>query len=194
MKLAFVITPSRVWISSDASSGNWLEVATDGFRPGTEITAELPGGKRLRREIRAGSSYLSSEDPRAHFGLDAARTVSRLLVRWPGGGETRLAEVAANQVVEIEPPEQRAASTSSSVAYAIADCTRADLKGRSVARVWDEALLDAIRRDVPAPTVHARNLFHISAAMWDAWAAYDSAADGYLVDQKHEAEDVRAAR
>ena len=30
----------------------------------------------------------------------------------------------------------------------------------SVARRWDEATLDAIRRALPAPTVHARNLFH----------------------------------
>ena len=43
----------------------------------------------------------------------------------------------------------------------------------SVARRWDEALLDAIRRALPNPPVHARNLFHTSAAMWDAWAAYD---------------------
>ena len=60
--------------------------------------------------------------------------------------------------------------------------------------MWDEALLDAIRRDVPAPTVHARNLFHTSAAMWDAWAAYDPQADGYFVHEKLQADDVRAAR
>ena len=64
----------------------------------------------------------------------------------------------------------------------------------SVARRWDEALLDAIRRDVPMPTVHARNLFHISAAMWDAWAAYSPEAAGYFVDEKHTASDVEAAR
>src|SRR5713226_4380713 len=46
----------------------------------------------------------------------------------------------------------------------------------SVARRWDEALLDAIRRSLPNPPVHARNLFHVSAAMWDAWAAYDATA------------------
>ena len=78
--------------------------------------------------------------------------------------------------------------------YVLKDCKRRDLKGHSVARVWDEALLDAIRRDTPAPTVHARNLFHTSAAMWDAWAAYDPDAEGYFVDEKLEAEDVRAAR
>ncbi|MBV8716714.1 MAG: vanadium-dependent haloperoxidase [Chloroflexi bacterium] len=64
----------------------------------------------------------------------------------------------------------------------------------SVARRWDEALLDAIRRALPAPTVHARNLFHTSAAMWDAWAAYDPTATGYFVNEKHTAADVEAAR
>ncbi len=64
----------------------------------------------------------------------------------------------------------------------------------SVARRWDEALLDAIRRALPAPTVHARNLFHTSVAMWDAWAAYDGTAMGYLVDEKATAADVPAAR
>ena len=64
----------------------------------------------------------------------------------------------------------------------------------SVARRWDEALLNAIRRALPAPTVHARNLFHTSAAMWDAWAAYDSTATGYFVKEKLSAPDVEAAR
>jgi hypothetical protein len=64
----------------------------------------------------------------------------------------------------------------------------------TVARRWNEALLNAIRRDVPAPTVHARNLFHISAAMWDAWAAYDDDAAGYFVSEKLDAADVAAAR
>lgn len=55
--------------------------------------------------------------------------------------------------------------------------------GFSVARAWNEANLHAISRDFPAPTVHARNLFHASAAMWDAWAAYDDQAIGYFVNQ-----------
>lgn len=64
----------------------------------------------------------------------------------------------------------------------------------SVARHWNEALLAAIARDLPAPTVHSRNLFHLSVAMWDAWAAYDPSAAAYLVDEEHEARDVEAAR
>jgi hypothetical protein len=85
-------------------------------------------------------------------------------------------------------------SCSAGDAHLIPGCQRRDLHGASVARVWDEALLDAIRRDVPAPTVHARNLFHVSAAMWDAWAAYDPQADGYFTGEKLRTADPQAAR
>jgi len=64
----------------------------------------------------------------------------------------------------------------------------------SVARRWDESLLDAIRRALPNPPVHARNLFHTSVAMWDAWATYDPTASGDLFTEKHTASDVSAAR
>ncbi len=64
----------------------------------------------------------------------------------------------------------------------------------SVARRWDETLLDAIRRALPNPPLHARNLFHTSVAMWDAWAAYDPVARGYLITEKHTGGDIEAAR
>jgi hypothetical protein len=64
----------------------------------------------------------------------------------------------------------------------------------SVARRWDESLLNAIRRALPNPPVHARNLFHTAVAMWDAWAAFDPTADGYVFTEKHTAGDVAAAR
>ena len=58
---------------------------------------------------------------------------------------------------------------------------------RSIARIWNETLLDAIRLDRPKPPVHARNLFHMSLAMWDAWAAYDDVAIGYVSTDKYDA-------
>jgi hypothetical protein len=50
----------------------------------------------------------------------------------------------------------------------------------SVARIWNEQLLHGISLDTARPTVHARNLFHLSSAMYDAWAAYDTTATQYL--------------
>ena len=56
--------------------------------------------------------------------------------------------------------------------------------GHSVARLWNEVLLDAIRNDYARPTVHARNLWHVSAAMYDAWATYQETAKPYLFGQQ----------
>src|ERR1041385_2086335 len=65
----------------------------------------------------------------------------------------------------------------------------------SVARVWDERALAAIRVDTPHPPAQARNLFSFSVCMWDAWAAYDTnGAVGYVYRGKHTAADVAAAR
>ena len=58
-------------------------------------------------------------------------------------------------------------------------------QGQSVARLWNEQLLDAIRADTPRPTVHARNLYHASGAMYDAWSAYDGGSAGNLFDESH---------
>ena len=51
----------------------------------------------------------------------------------------------------------------------------------SAARNWNETLLVAIRRDLARPTVHARNLFHSSAMMYDLWAVYDDVADTFFL-------------
>src|SRR5688500_8047007 len=51
----------------------------------------------------------------------------------------------------------------------------------SIARIWNEVLLEGIRNDYARPTVHARNLWHSSAAMYDAWAAYDDTASTWLL-------------
>ena len=64
----------------------------------------------------------------------------------------------------------------------------------SVARQWNEELLHAIRNDFARPTVHARNLYHVSLAMWDAWAVYDSTAETILIQEQATALDVQAAR
>lgn len=64
----------------------------------------------------------------------------------------------------------------------------------SIARRWNEQLLNAIRRDTPRPTVHARNLFHASIAMWDAWAAYDETAAGYVTRERETADEPEQAR
>ena len=93
-----------VLLENRGATGNRLTVALEGSPPGAEVTAVLPDGRTLRRTLQAGSSYLSSEDPRLHFGLGAAETVRELVVRRPDGGETRVEDVAANRLVTVQAP------------------------------------------------------------------------------------------
>lgn len=51
----------------------------------------------------------------------------------------------------------------------------------SVARKWNDVLLEGIRNDFARPTVHARNLYHTSIGMYDAWAAYDTSVETFLL-------------
>jgi ASPIC/UnbV protein/VCBS repeat protein len=90
-------------LRATGATGHWLEVRLPRFAPGALVTAVLPNGHRLVREVQAGSSYLSSEDPRVHFGLGRATKVAELKVRYPGGYATRLTNVAADRVVTALP-------------------------------------------------------------------------------------------
>ena len=80
------------------------------------------------------------------------------------------------------------------IACALAATAFSGLRAQSIARIWNEQNLAAIRIDFPNPPVHARNLFHTSVAMWDAWAAYDATAVGYLHRESATAADIAAAR
>ncbi len=96
------ISGPLVLLRNTGARGHWLEVRLPAFAPGTVVTAVLADGRRLVREAQAGSSYLSSEDPRLHFGLGDATTVNELLVRYPDGRERRLTHVAADQILTVD--------------------------------------------------------------------------------------------
>jgi len=53
------------------------------------------------RELKAGGSFASCNDPRAHFGLGKDKEIKELNVRWPSGKVTTMKQVQANQVVTI---------------------------------------------------------------------------------------------
>ena len=114
----------------------------------------------------------------------------------PGETRMRLPNGFSNSLAAVLTASALLASAAPGAAAAqpAAQCTPTADTAVSVARLWDDALLEAIRRDFPAPTVHARNLFHVSAAMWDAWAAYDPVADGVFVTEKIESADPSRAR
>jgi hypothetical protein len=52
-------------------------------------------------EVRAGGSYLSSNDPRLHFGLGGEARLSQIEIRWPMGEKEMLKDVPADFIYTI---------------------------------------------------------------------------------------------
>ncbi|MBI2513594.1 MAG: VCBS repeat-containing protein [Opitutae bacterium] len=238
-----------------AASAHWLALKfigtssnRDGYGAEVTITA---GGRSQIAVYNPTNAYIGQREPRLHFGLGAATTISRVTVKWPSGTVQELTDVTADQLLTVTeagngttpPPSTNApvittqpsdvsigkdASLTLSVAASGAgnvfnwfkDGTRltgatsatltlprtepvdagtytvtvtnpngsvtsrgavvtvtANLAAKSVARWWNEALLDGIRKDTPNPPVHARNLYHLSTVLWDTFWAYET--DGW---------------
>jgi hypothetical protein len=100
------ISGQLVLLENRGVKGNWLEVDLVGFHPGAVVKVTLPDGRELVRDVLAGSSYLSSEDPRAHFGLGSATEVIDVVVVWPGGSKTSLGDVGINRLITVKSPSR----------------------------------------------------------------------------------------
>jgi hypothetical protein len=90
---------------------HWLMVRLRG-RPGAGVPLDpagavvrvRAGGLVATRVLLLGSSFLSSEDPRLHFGLGEHERADEVEVAWPGGATTIVRDVPAGRVLEIECP------------------------------------------------------------------------------------------
>jgi hypothetical protein len=71
------------------NTNHWLGVILRGTQSnrdgiGARVTLFV-GQTRMVQEVRSGSSYLSSNDLRLHFGLGASTHVRSIEIRWPNG-------------------------------------------------------------------------------------------------------------
>jgi enediyne biosynthesis protein E4 len=67
---------------------------------GARVTIQAGGVKQLR-EVYAGSSYLSQNDLRLHFGLGSAKRIDSVEIRWPNGKTETLQNVAADSIYTL---------------------------------------------------------------------------------------------
>ena len=84
---------------------NYLIVRTEGTKSNKDgIGARIKlrcGDVTQVGEVRSGSSYLSQNDLRVHFGLGECSTVDRLEVFWPSGLVESVEDLSANRVLVI---------------------------------------------------------------------------------------------
>jgi hypothetical protein len=94
---------------NEGGSGNsvlFRLIATAGNRSaiGSRVTLTT-GNRRQLREVQSGSSYLSQNDLRVHFGLGQATRAEQLQIRWPSGTTELIKDLPANHVVTIREGE-----------------------------------------------------------------------------------------
>jgi hypothetical protein len=92
-----------------ANRGHWLIVTLRGRAPNTNaigaIVTVRTGEVTQMSLVQSGTSYLSQDDMRRHFGLGTATRADTIEVRWPDGTTTVRSNVPANQVIEIRQPD-----------------------------------------------------------------------------------------
>ncbi len=98
----------------DPDAAHWLMVEFSGPEGnagglGARVEIELRNGEILVSEHTPYRGYLSSVDPRMHFGLGEIDKVKSLRVIWPDGKTQRMEEVQADQVVRAIYAEARKA-------------------------------------------------------------------------------------
>jgi len=88
--------------------GHWLWVKLVGKGKNTSAVGAVvrvkAGTLVMQRLVRSGSSYISQDDKRQHFGLGKAAAADSVEVLWPDQTTTRLENVRADQVLEIRQP------------------------------------------------------------------------------------------
>jgi hypothetical protein len=74
--------------------------APNRFAYGAVVTATA-GKQRWVGQVSPASSYLSSSDPRVHFGLGATTMLDSLSVRWSDGHRQVLRNIAVDRILRV---------------------------------------------------------------------------------------------
>jgi enediyne biosynthesis protein E4 len=92
-------------VNESANKNNWLGVITRGTKSnrdgiGAKVTL-LAGTHKYVQEVRSGSSYISNNDMRPHFGLGRSEKVECIEVRWPNGATEIFPGGGVNRFVTV---------------------------------------------------------------------------------------------
>jgi hypothetical protein len=190
-------------LRNNASTGHAIALQLEGTASNRNAVGARvsvwAGGAVRNDEVHCGQGYSGASPFELHFGLGTAEVADSVRVRWPSGTVSMHYGLAADSVHSLVEPgadpwfyfgctaqdacnyQPAAVFNDGSCTYVASgfDCDGEPLPGfpteatHSIARLWNESLLHAIRHDRARPTVHARNLYHSSLLMHDLWAAFE---------------------
>ena len=107
-------TPSLL-VNSVHSGDHWIAFKTVGTRSnrdgiGARISAKN-GERTLVDEVRSGSSYISQNDMRVHFGLGVRAKIDAVQVRWPSGLVEHFDNLSADTIHTLKEGSGKMVST-----------------------------------------------------------------------------------
>ncbi len=97
--------PPSLLVNRTAYPNHWIAIKTIGTKSNRDGIGARLTLKTARRqqvdEVRSGSSYISNNDMRVHFGLGASTHVEFLEVRWPSGLIERFSSPAIDAILTV---------------------------------------------------------------------------------------------
>lgn len=100
--------PAHVLMNRTETANHWIRFRLVGHKSnrdgiGASIRVETAQGSQWYT-VTTASSYLSSSDVRAHFGLGAETIARRVEIRWPSGIVQILKNVRGDRQIQIDEP------------------------------------------------------------------------------------------
>jgi hypothetical protein len=97
--------PPSLLVNRMRYANHWIEARTIGTQSnrsgiGARLTLKTRSRKQID-EVRSGSSYISNNDMRVHFGLGTNTEIEYLEVRWPSGLVERYRRPAVDSIVTV---------------------------------------------------------------------------------------------
>jgi len=102
--------PAHVLLNMTETKNHWITLRLIGHKSnrdgiGAQVKISTPLGDQWGT-VTTASGYLSSSDPRLHFGLGAEQVVQRIEIRWPSGIQQVLVNVKGDRQLTIDEPAQ----------------------------------------------------------------------------------------
>ncbi|MCH7526254.1 MAG: CRTAC1 family protein [Planctomycetes bacterium] len=101
--------PVRLFRNNNRSGHHWTMIRVLAARSGRDaIGARIEiqcGQRRWCRTVRRQYSYLSSSDPRVHFGLGTAARIDRMTIRWPTGRTEQWTDLPVDRLITVREGE-----------------------------------------------------------------------------------------